>query len=204
MNSLRFDALTRLLATPRSRRAAARLAGLALVAVAAGRGDAVVARGRNRRQCPAGQTRCHGVCVDLASDADHCGACHVACAPGQMCLQGACGPVRDPAPCPTDGPSGIRGQVSIGPTCPVERPDHPCPDRPFAAALRIEDASGRLYCTSRSGDDGAFLAAVPPGDYIVDPVDPNPGVPPFGQPVKATVKPNRFTDVTVHFDSGIR
>jgi hypothetical protein len=70
--------------------------------------------------------------------------------------------------------------------------------------LRIEDASGRLFCTSRSGDDGAFRAAVPPGDYIVAPVDPNPGAPPFGQSVKATVEPGRFVNVTVRFDSGIR
>ncbi|HET7095124.1 MAG TPA: hypothetical protein VFI22_16655, partial [Thermomicrobiales bacterium] len=133
-----------------------------------------------------------------------CGACDVACTDDQTCWQGACGPARDPAPCPKDGPSGIAGEVVIGPTCPVE--GAPCPDweQPFATALRIEDAAGRLYCVSRSGDDGTFRAAVPAGDYIVQPVDPNPGVPPFGQPAIVTVKPNRYAHVTVHFDSGIR
>ncbi|HEU5431023.1 MAG TPA: hypothetical protein VFU81_05135 [Thermomicrobiales bacterium] len=92
----------------------------------------------------------------------------------------------------------------IGPTCPVERIDGSCGDRPFAAALRIEDASGRLFCTSQSGDDGAFQVAVPPGRYIVAPVDPNPGGLPHGQPEPATVESNQYASVTIHFDSGIR
>jgi hypothetical protein len=58
-------------------------------------------------QCPAGNTLCarptlsltdnavtaggsDQVCVDLQSDAQHCGACGTACAGGQICAQGSC------------------------------------------------------------------------------------------------------------------
>jgi len=41
--------------------------------------------------------------------------------------------------------SGIEGQVSIRPMCPVERPDRPCLDKPFAASIEIQnqDDQGR-------------------------------------------------------------
>jgi hypothetical protein len=173
--------------------------------------------------CPIGATCQQGACVAgggpciFAGRATLCVICHVCrdgqcepapdgtpCGSGQFCLAGACGPVHDPAPCPTTGPSGITGQVLIGPMCPVEHLGQPCPDQPFAAALRIEDATGRLYCTAHSDDDGTFRAALPPGDYIVAPVDPNPGGPPHGTAEPATVEPEQYVAITLHFDSGIR
>jgi adhesin/invasin len=41
--------------------------------------------------CPSGQARCGDACVDLATDAGHCGACPTACAATQVCADGACG-----------------------------------------------------------------------------------------------------------------
>lgn len=46
-------------------------------------------------QCPPGQTLCGGICVDLSSDANHCGACGNACPPGKFCVGGIC------STCPT-------------------------------------------------------------------------------------------------------
>lgn len=40
--------------------------------------------------CDAGQTACGGACVDLQSDAAHCGDCDTACASGQSCVAGEC------------------------------------------------------------------------------------------------------------------
>ena len=88
--------------------------------------------------------------------------------------------------------------------CPVQQLGHPCPDQPFAAMLRIEDPAGRLDCTTRSGEDGTFRAALPPGDYLVAPVDPSPESPPHGRPERVTVALDQPVAVTIHFDSGIR
>ncbi len=43
--------------------------------------------------CPPSTTSCGGVCRDLATDAENCGACNRACATGQTCAAGACAAV---------------------------------------------------------------------------------------------------------------
>ena len=40
--------------------------------------------------CPAGQTDCGGVCVDIAVDNGNCGGCGVTCGAGETCQSGAC------------------------------------------------------------------------------------------------------------------
>jgi hypothetical protein len=42
--------------------------------------------------CYTGTTRCGGACVDVQSNAAHCGACDSACPSGQVCTNGACAP----------------------------------------------------------------------------------------------------------------
>ena len=106
--------------------------------------------------------------------------------------------------CDARSPSGIRGTVLIGPMCPVEQPDHPCPDQPFAATLRIEDLQETVLCSTRSNDDGQFRVGLPPDVYELVPVGPNPGAPPHAAPLRVMVERGGYTSVTVIFDSGIR
>ncbi len=40
--------------------------------------------------CVEGQTRCGEACVDISSASAHCGACGVACAGTEVCVEGAC------------------------------------------------------------------------------------------------------------------
>ncbi|MBM7113358.1 MXAN_6577-like cysteine-rich protein [Archangium primigenium] len=40
--------------------------------------------------CPEGQSRCGVACVDLSSTSAQCGACGVACAAAELCVEGAC------------------------------------------------------------------------------------------------------------------
>jgi Carboxypeptidase regulatory-like domain len=90
-----------------------------------------------------------------------------------------------------------------GPTCPVERIDSPCPDRPVRATITVKDASGAKVATVSSGADGRFEVGLPAGTYVL-----------IGQaatglhrvtgPVHVTVRPGRFTSVTIEFDTGIR
>ncbi|MFT3926147.1 MAG: hypothetical protein QM778_26620 [Myxococcales bacterium] len=45
------------------------------------------------KTCPAGQTMCNGMCLDLANDGDHCGTTcgdYTGCDPTQICQNGAC------------------------------------------------------------------------------------------------------------------
>lgn len=98
--------------------------------------------------------------------------------------------------------SGIRGKVTYGPTCPVERPGERC-ERPYDARLRIRNRSAKKVVASvRSGKDGRFRVRLRPGRYVVEPVSKS--LYPHADPVPATVHAHRFTRVTISFDSGIR
>ncbi len=99
--------------------------------------------------------------------------------------------------------SGVAGLVLIGPMCPVVTLDDPCPDRPFAATIVIQDAWGQEVCTAWSGEDGRFRAGLAPGDYLLVPLNGEAGLP-YASPLPVTVAPDFYTEVTVSYDSGIR
>ena len=112
-----------------------------------------------------------------------------------LLLAGACGETAV-----TD--SGVQGEVRIGPINPVEQPGQQN-DGPYAATLRIKRASnGKLVAETRSSADGSFRAVLPPGDYILEPVNGDPL--PTAQSQDFTVAPGRFTTIRVDYDSGIR
>jgi hypothetical protein len=100
------------------------------------------------------------------------------------------------------GGSGIQGTVLLGPTCPVETIEHPCPDKPIVADVVVSSTDGKKVAGVRSGDDGRFSVAVPPGDYVITVLDLD-GMQ-FAKPLSVTVRDGRFVEVTVSVDSGIR
>jgi Carboxypeptidase regulatory-like domain len=98
--------------------------------------------------------------------------------------------------------SGIEGRVLLGPQCPVVTKGSPCPDKPVAAdvvAMRLDD---REEFRARSGSDGRFRLALPPGDYEVQALVTAGAM--FAKPVKVTVPPGEFVSVDVLLDTGIR
>lgn len=107
---------------------------------------------------------------------------------------------------PTDQPdSGIRGLVTLGPTCPVQTENDPEPcATTYAATLEIhEQASDKLVTTVTSGADGRFEVRLAPGTYRIVPQVAE--VLPIAAPVDdIVVAAGRFTEVQVDFDSGIR
>ncbi len=111
----------------------------------------------------------------------------------------ACG-LRPSAPPNT----GVEGVMIIGPTCPVQRIDQPCPNRPFAGEVSVRDGSGSHVADVHADAGGHFRVDLAPGTYQLVPASPHSGVPPLGKPQTVTVVSGLYTDVTIEFDSGIR
>ena len=98
--------------------------------------------------------------------------------------------------------SGIEGAVTIGPTCPVQRIDSPCPDRPYEATIVVLDSGRHLVAEARSDAQGTFRVPLPPGTYTLSPQ--SLAALPYAAEQTVTVSPGRFASVHIQFDSGIR
>lgn len=99
--------------------------------------------------------------------------------------------------------SGIKGAVTIGPACPVQRvEDKNCDDKPFQASFVIKDKKEDVLKRFESSQDGNFSVEVSPGNYVIY-VD-------YGnslsqsKPEYVTVEERKFTDVIIRVDSGVR
>jgi hypothetical protein len=112
----------------------------------------------------------------------------IACGPG-----GLLGPEAD---------QGVDGLVLLGPTCPVQSLEDPCPDRPYSAQIEILTAGAAHVTTTRSGEDGRFRVGLRPGRYLLRP---EPGDPfPTAADQEVEVVEGVFTGVTILYDTGIR
>lgn len=101
--------------------------------------------------------------------------------------------------------SGIEGQVLIGPMCPVVREGTPCPDEPYQATVDVWNAArNRKVQTFTTDEDGRFRIALAPGEYYIDPQTPQSGGPPTPAPQTVTVPADRFVQISLSYDSGIR
>lgn len=101
--------------------------------------------------------------------------------------------------------SGIRGSVTIGPTCPVVQypPTGACDDKPYETTLSIINTSGKQVAIATSKKDGTFVIALPPGVYTIKPNAP-PARMPYAASQTVTVPATGYVDVTISYDSGIR
>ena len=121
-------------------------------------------------------------------------------------LMVGCSEIGIPIETPT-APSGIRGTVVLGPTCPVESSPGahdpvPCLTL-YAANLVVLDAEGAVVARVMSGDNGTFQVDTQPGEYVVTPAT-GPDTYPIAQPVPVTVPPGQYADVQINYDTGIR
>lgn len=114
----------------------------------------------------------------------------------------ACGSIpSDPAE-PLN--SGFELQVLIGPMCPVMQVGQECPDQPYQATLTVLNSRGQEVYQFTTDEQGKFKGYLEPGDYTLRPDSPqNMPLPRAGEQA-FTVEPNKFTKVTVNYDSGIR
>jgi hypothetical protein len=107
-------------------------------------------------------------------------------------------------PFPFNSPpfSGVRGTVAAGPTCPVERIDHPCPPSPVHAEIDARDAGGRTAASTRTASDGTYALAVPAGSYTLVVV--TGAMFPRCPETPAVVAPGAVTTSNITCDTGIR
>ena len=103
---------------------------------------------------------------------------------------------------PTPRGSGIEGQVLLGPMCPVVQQGQDCPDQPYQATLTIFSRNGVQVTQIQSDAQGRFQVSLVPGEYILHPESLN-GLP-FASDQSFVVETGRYTQITVHYDSGIR
>lgn len=103
-------------------------------------------------------------------------------------------------PTPTD--SGIKGQVFIGPLCPVVQEGQECPDQPYQALLTVTTTGGERVVQIQTDENGVFQIPLAPGEYILRPESPN--VMPFAAEQSFIVEAGTFTEIIVNYDSGIR
>jgi hypothetical protein len=96
----------------------------------------------------------------------------------------------------------LTGYVTAGPTCPVERADHPCPPTPVAATVQAQSASGRVVASAHTDRNGRYLLRLRVGSYTV--VALTAKMLPRCSPVKVTVWANRTTRAIISCDTGIR
>jgi hypothetical protein len=98
--------------------------------------------------------------------------------------------------------SGIEGRVLLGPQCPVVSQASPCPDKPVSAEVVVMRLEDRKVFRVRSGPDGRFRIALPPGTYEVQALVTAGAM--FAKPVNVTVSSGGFVRVDVLLDTGIR
>ena len=103
--------------------------------------------------------------------------------------------------------SGVEGQVFISPTRPGPiRLGQGSSKAPYETTLAIMTAGeGREVTRLKTGSDGRFRVALPPGEYEIVPVTDKPArFLPRASPQQVKVLPGQFTQVTIDFDSGMR
>jgi carboxypeptidase family protein len=104
---------------------------------------------------------------------------------------------------PGDGAAGIAGKVVLGPMCPVQQANSPCPDKPIEADVTVTDSDGKRVATGRSHADGTYRISLPPGEYTVVARRPG-GAFGFGKPVTVVVPAGTYVPLDLLVDSGIR
>jgi len=103
--------------------------------------------------------------------------------------------------------SGVRGQVLLGPVCPVMRdpPDPQCADKPYATTIqviRVGSPVSSPFATVKTDTEGNYSVSLPPGAYALQPKSGQ--VFPRCETKEVTVVPSKILEVNLSCDTGIR
>ena len=100
--------------------------------------------------------------------------------------------------------TGIQGTVEVGPTCPVERINSPCPPHQLSATVVVRDGSGAEVTRFHTGADGRFNVDLAPGTYTLVGLTIGSSFLPRPIPTSVTVTQGSYASVNVEYDSGMR
>lgn len=103
----------------------------------------------------------------------------------------------------------IKGSISIGPICPVERdpPDPGClptAETYKAYPVYIRPLNGSVKTLISPSADGSFLMELAPGKYYLTLEKQQYGIGSSNLPMEAIVNPGQETDLSIEIDTGIR
>lgn len=106
------------------------------------------------------------------------------------------------------GNGNVRGQVLLGPVCPVEHnpPDPACAPKPYKTTIDVwSTLTGSSYKRVATNASGIFNLSLAPGSYGLKVSQATNGSPyPRCGEVAIVVAAKKFQDVTVNCDTGIR
>ncbi len=97
---------------------------------------------------------------------------------------------------------GIEGVALLGPMCPVQSLQNPCPDQPHQAWVTVRNQSGGTVTRFRTDKDGRFRIGLRPGRYTLDPEGGEPF--PIASEQDVDAVEGLYTQVVISFDTGIR
>jgi hypothetical protein len=101
----------------------------------------------------------------------------------------------------------LSGIVTIGPNCPVEQQNNPCPTQPSAYAARkilvYTEAKSKLLFTVDIDSQGLYVIDLAPAKYTVD-LKPNGIDRTADLPKVVDIHANGVTRLDVNIDTGIR
>jgi hypothetical protein len=100
--------------------------------------------------------------------------------------------------------SGIEGQVFRGPIHGGPIHEGEVSEEGFGALFYVNKDNGKLVASFNSDANGFFRVALPPGSYMITPEASAPLMNAKQQSQRAVVEKGKFTDVALHFDTGLR
>ena len=101
--------------------------------------------------------------------------------------------------------SGIAGKILLGPQCPavqINHEDQNCEPRPYQTTIVVKTIDGRKVTEFSSNINGEFKIKLAPGNYWLEAADQSKL--PHLVPTPVDVEVNKFKEVTLRFDTGIR
>lgn len=98
--------------------------------------------------------------------------------------------------------SGITGKIWLGPQCPEVGEDQDCEDKPYQTSVIVKTIDGRKVTEFSSDLNGQFKVKLAPGKYWLEAADQSKF--PHLTLTPVDVEANKFKEVTLRFDTGIR